>query len=146
MVRTHLEPEPLATDRPHPASLDEVELMAQCQVSRTRRSGPGGQHRNKVETAVVIEHRPTGVRGEASEERSQACNKTMAIKRLRLNLALKVRTDSTNAPGELWKSRSRGGRIQVGEKHADFPALVAEAFDVLTDAEFDHKVLSLIHI
>ena len=35
----------------HPAELPIPELLRQCEVVHTRRSGPGGQHRNKVETA-----------------------------------------------------------------------------------------------
>ncbi|MFN5707736.1 MAG: peptide chain release factor family protein, partial [Planctomycetota bacterium] len=59
----------------HPASLPEEKLLADCDVVRTRRGGPGGQHRNKVETAVVITHRPSGVSAEANERRSQAENR-----------------------------------------------------------------------
>ncbi|MCY2992774.1 MAG: peptide chain release factor-like protein [Planctomycetota bacterium] len=51
----------------HPAALAIDQLLRECQIVRTRRSGPGGQHRNKVETAVVITHLPSGVKGEASE-------------------------------------------------------------------------------
>ncbi|MBI5018355.1 MAG: peptide chain release factor-like protein [Deltaproteobacteria bacterium] len=45
-------------------------------------SGPGGQHRNKRETAVRVRHVPTGVTVEASEERSQARNREVALERL----------------------------------------------------------------
>ena len=41
---------------PHPCDLQLEDLLARCQVTRTRGSGPGGQHRNKVETAIVIKH------------------------------------------------------------------------------------------
>src|SRR5215208_2690516 len=75
----------------HPASLPADRLLADCTVERTRRSGPGGQHRNKVETAVVITHDPTGVQTEASERRSQVANLTKATFRLRVKLALKIR-------------------------------------------------------
>jgi protein subunit release factor B len=75
----------------HPAAIAVDELLAQCNVVRTRRSGPGGQHRNKVETAVVITHRPTGCQGQASERRSQDLNRQAAIQRLRVKLATQVR-------------------------------------------------------
>src|SRR5262249_15351793 len=68
----------------HPAALPVEELLADCDVRRTRRSGPGGQRRNKVETAVTIVHRPTTISAEASERRSQAENCTLALFRLRL--------------------------------------------------------------
>jgi hypothetical protein len=121
----------------HPAECDEGRLLAECRVERTRRSGPGGQHRNNVETAVVITHTPSGVRGEASERRSQEENRRQALFRLRVNLALKVRTVREAAPGALWRSRVRRGRIEVSPAHEDFPALLAEALDSLAAAEMD---------
>ncbi len=111
--------------------------MAECDLVRTRRSGPGGQHRNKVETAVVITHTPSGVAGEASERRSQEQNRQEAIFRLRVNLALAVRHPPAEQPSDLWRSRLRGERIEVSPTHDDFPALLAEALDLLTAADMD---------
>ena len=59
----------------HPAALEEAVLASQCKVRTTRRSGPGGQNRNKVETAVELIHGPTGLRAQASERRSQGENR-----------------------------------------------------------------------
>ena len=72
----------------HPAALSSEQLHARCHETRTRRSGPGGQHRNKVETAIVLLDPETGISAEAAERRSQAENRRVAIFRLRLNLAL----------------------------------------------------------
>ena len=113
----------------HPAQLPVVRLLAECQIQRTRGSGPGGQHRNKVETAVVVEHLPSGLRGEASERRSQQQNRQQAILRLRIKLALQLRHEPDPQPSELWRQRARGGRISVSAEHDDFPALLAESLD-----------------
>ena len=121
---------------PHPACVDEPKLLADCHVERTRRSGPGGQHRNKVETAVVITHVASGVRGEASERRSQEQNRRVALFRLRVNLALAVRTPSRE-PSPLWRSRLRGGRLEINPAHEDFPSLLAEAMDALASVDGD---------
>lgn len=126
----------------HPAALAVGDLVNQCEFTRTRRSGPGGQHRNKVETAVVVVHRPTGIRAEAAERRSQARNRTLAIFRLRLKLAVEVRTSGDSSPGPLWTSRCRGGRMQVSDAHDDFPALIAEALDVVAAADWDVRAAS----
>ncbi|WP_425618895.1 peptide chain release factor-like protein [Anatilimnocola sp. NA78] len=129
--------EPLAFN--HPAAIAEEQLLAACSFQTTKRSGPGGQHRNKVETAVVVTHQPTGVRTEASERRSQAQNKSMAIFRLRLALALQVRQpyDIHSQPSTLWQTRATGRKLTVSDEHLDFPALLAEALDCASAHEFD---------
>lgn len=47
-----------------------------------RSSGPGGQHSNKVSSAVRAVHIPTGVSAKASDSRSQQQNKKKATERL----------------------------------------------------------------
>ncbi len=120
----------------HPSTLAEAALLADCQLTTTRRSGPGGQHRNKVETAVVLTYTPTGASAEANERRSREANRRQAIRRLRLRLAVEHRTP-TNGLTDLWLTRIRGGRIVISAEHADFPALLAEALNHLAECGFD---------
>lgn len=123
----------------HPAALPIDVLLADCEVERTRRGGPGGQHRNKVETAIVIKHLSTGVKGAASERRSQDLNRQAALQRLRINLAIEVRqpVPAGQALSEVWLSRVCGRQIKVSAEHSDFPALLAEALDRLVAYEWD---------
>ena len=132
--------------RDHPATLAALALYNQCKMRTTRGSGPGGQNRNKVETAVILTHLPTGLSAQASERRSQAENRAVAIKRLRLELALSIRcrieqtAERPYEPSPLWLTRCRAGRIVASPDHDDFPALLAEALDVLQASEFDPKI------
>jgi hypothetical protein len=71
--------------------LSDAELFAQCEFDRFRASGPGGQKRNKTESAVRLRHTPTGLQSEANESRSQHENRVRALRRLRLTLALSLR-------------------------------------------------------
>lgn len=125
----------------HPAALPFEQLRAECEVHFLRRSGPGGQHRNKVSTAAVVCHKPTGVKAEANERRSQAENLRMAMFRLRVNLALHIRVarDDAQVPSLLWASRCHGGRMAISPSHEDFPTLLAELLDVLAICEYDHQ-------
>lgn len=126
-------------DNSHPAAWPEEQLLAECELQRTRGSGPGGQHRNKVETAIVITHKSTGIKGQASERRSQHANREVAIERLRVNLAIHHRNEiNSNQPAsELWKSRIRGGKISVSRSHFDFATLLSEAMNFITSENFD---------
>lgn len=127
----------------HPADLAPAKLLAECVVRRQRRSGPGGQHRNKVETAVVLVHQPTGIRSEATEQRSQAANEQVAIHRLRVKLAIQVRSNGEAGDGHraspLWRSRLQAQKISIARTHEDFPRLLAEALDILSTLDFDVK-------
>jgi protein subunit release factor B len=67
--------------------LPDEALLAQCEVQSHRASGPGGQHRNKAETAIRLVHGPSGVSAEGKDERSRAQNLRIALARLREKLA-----------------------------------------------------------
>jgi hypothetical protein len=123
----------------HPSQIADAELMEQCLVRRTRHSGPGGQHRNKVETAIEIVHQPTGIVAFAGERRSQEANRQVAIFRLRILLAARFRsvTQPEVIPSPLWSSRCRDQKISCNETHHDFPALLAEALDAIEAKEYD---------
>jgi peptide chain release factor len=55
---------------------------ADLEESFARSSGPGGQHVNKVSTAVTLRHRPSGAAVTVQESRSQARNRALALDRL----------------------------------------------------------------
>ncbi len=122
----------------HPASLAPDELAAEIDFAAARRSGPGGQNRNKVETAVILTHRPTGTKAEASERRTQGENRRVALQRLRIELALTfrlpIRRDERGPyePTMLWRKRCVRGRLEINPRHEDYPALLAEALDVIS--------------
>ena len=117
----------------HPAALATPDLLKHVTETRTKRSGPGGQHRNKTQTAVVLVHEPTAISAEGSERRSQNENRQVALKRLRLRLAIEHREPAGIEASELWRSRVRGRRLVISAAHPDFPALLAEALDRLRE-------------
>ena len=64
------------------ARLDPERIEKEVKLQFFRASGPGGQHRNKVETAVRMTHPPSGIVVTATEGRSQARNRAVALRRL----------------------------------------------------------------
>lgn len=122
----------------HPTWLTKDELLRSCEIRFKRASGPGGQNRNKVETGVVLLHTPTGVRAEATERRAQAENKEVAIGRLRIQLALDIRSPESEEFGSklaLYKSKS--GRLAISASNWDWPIVLAELMNKLAKASWD---------
>ena len=65
---------------------DRDSLERDCDVEFFIGSGPGGQHRNKVETGVRLVHRPSGIMVTATERRSQHANREAAFERMEARL------------------------------------------------------------
>src|SRR3972149_6097639 len=82
----------------------DAALLAECEVDTYRASGPGGQNRNKVETAVRLRHKPTGLSVIAEESRSQAENRPRALRRLRMAIPLRVRRPAGAAAARLGRT------------------------------------------
>ena len=125
---------------PHPATLELAAFLKQCEINTGRAGGPGGQHRNKVETAIRIRHTPTDVDTHATERRSQGQNRHIAVFRLRLKLACKVRCYTPREgykPSALWCKRRQGEKMSVNAEHEDYPALLSEALDVIVTRRYD---------
>ena len=62
------------------------DLLKECRVDTFRASGKGGQHVNKTESAVRLNHLATGTVVTCQDERSQRRNKDIALRRLREKL------------------------------------------------------------
>ena len=61
-------------------------------------SGPGGQHRNKVETGVRLHHRPSSITVTAVERRSQHANREAAYERMAERLVELRRVETPRHP------------------------------------------------
>jgi hypothetical protein len=118
-------------------------LIAQCEVDRYRASGPGGQHRNKTESAVRLRHRLTGVTAIGEDSRSQAENKVHAVRRLRAAIALAVREPVTldgHAPSPRLAALVAGGTAPLGARTrltGDYWAAIAELLDLLVAGDLE---------
>jgi hypothetical protein len=112
-------------------------LIAQCEVDRYRASGPGGQHRNKTESAVRLRHKLTGVTAIGEDSRSQAENKVHAVRRLRAAIALDVREPvqlDGYVPSRRLAAFVAAGTAPLGAKTrltGEYWASIAEILDLL---------------
>lgn len=67
---------------------DEKKLeKGDVEIQSYKASGPGGQHRNKVETAIRVIHRSSGLMVTASESRSKIQNLNLAMRKLEAKLS-----------------------------------------------------------
>jgi len=106
-------PRPALLTRFH--TLSDEALLAQCDVQVHRAGGPGGQHRNKVETAIRLVHTPTGLTAEGKDQRSRTQNLSAALGRLREKLAVRETPRKKRRPTR----PTRGSKERrLGEKKA----------------------------
>ncbi len=119
--------------------LDDVALLKECRQERYRASGPGGQRRNKVETAIRLHHRSSGLVAQAEESRFLQENRTRALRRLRERMALELRIpfdlDAPPSVPEFLAQRGPKGRLSVNPRNRGYPIIIATVLDALEAAE-----------
>ena len=117
------------TDRDSQLQLPETEFIRHCTLDFFKSSGAGGQHRNKTFSAVRVTHKTTGLSAEDCTERSQHRNRSNAIEKLKIIIALQLRLPA--APPL--------PRMECSMSAPDYPLFVAKLFDILEECGYDHK-------
>lgn len=124
-------------------SLNDADLLAQCEVDTYRASGPGGQKRNKTSSAVRVRHKPTGLLAIAEESRSQHDNRKAALRRIRQTFVLELREplvrdglthEAVAAHPDLVRP-DPGGPLDVNPKNPRFWPVAGVVLDVLDAVE-----------
>ena len=92
-------------------------LLADCDVETFRGPGPGGQHRNKTESAVRMTHRPSGIVRIARDDRSQLRNRRIALERIWLALEARRRKPKPRIPTGPTRS-AQEQRLAAKQRHA----------------------------
>lgn len=96
---------------PVPSNVSVVVRESECDIMTCRGSGPGGQKRNKTETAVQIRHKPTGLMVRCDQERSQQQNRVTAVSILAAKL-----TSSATSAAEANDRQIRRSQVGSGER------------------------------
>ena len=99
-------------------STDPEVLEKEVVWSFFRGGGPGGQHRNKVETGVRLFHPPSGITVTATEGRSQYRNRQAAVTRLQNLLRHAVRVPKRRRPTHPGRA-ARERRLQRKQRRSD---------------------------
>ena len=109
-------------------TLDDDALLAQCEVHAFRGSGPGGQHRNKTETAVRLVHLPSGVTAMGADQRSREQNLRAALGRLRQKLERLAWRPPPRRPTKPSRA-SKQRRVEAKKKRGAVKAMRRGSFD-----------------
>jgi len=111
--------------------LSDAELLKLCEVQAYKGSGPGGQHRNKTNSGVKLKLET--IESYSCDDRSAHINKLLALKKLRLKIALQIREEpALQIP---FAFPGTAGRISPDNKL--YPEFIADVLDRIKAAGGD---------
>lgn len=113
--------------------MDDETLLRACSLQGYQGSGPGGQHRNKTNTGVLLRLAPFNLEIRCCEERSALRNREIALRRMRLALALHCREVPPPVPAFTFPGSN--GRVQP--TNPGYATFIADCLDRLQLAEGD---------
>ncbi len=113
-------------DRDKWLKMTDEELSALCKMQTYKSSGPGGQKVNKTSSAVRLVHNPTGMEATSSESRSQHENRHRALKKMRMKIALEIRSDGKKGIDN----------FEISVSNPEYPLFVAGLLDSLDSFGF----------
>ena len=106
---------------------DDEQLSAECRFTAYKSTGRGGQKKNKTASAVRLEHIPSGLVVTASKHRSQHDNRKTALKKLRMLIALEIRSENHISPAP---------KTDMSVNNSDYFLWVAWVLDCLFESDF----------
>jgi hypothetical protein len=113
--------------------LPDADFLKLCEISSYKGSGPGGQHKNKTNSGVKLKlkiekNSQLIIESYSCDDRSSHINKLLALKKLRLKIALQIREEpATQIPFPF-----PGSDGKISPDNNLYPQFIADILDRIT--------------